>query len=237
VSVIAFLIGAAAAGAAAPGQSEFTAKETRRLLDDYGRCIVKRWPKVAAEAIQRNVDNKELVKRYKVLVDGSCLPVRGQGALRVKFEGDQYRYALADALVRHELAAVAPPVLDDVPQLQRREPVEPSKLSRSGKPLKPAQYAAAVRAYEQEQAFNYLSRYGECVVRVDPAAAKALLLTAPETPEESARFAAMSTAFATCVPEGRTMSFGKLALRGTIATNYYRLAMAARAATPTGRPR
>lgn len=230
MSVFAFLFGMAAAGVAALGEPQFTAKETRRLLDDYGRCIVKRWPKLAGDAIRRNADNSELMKRYRVLIDGSCLPVRGQGALRVKFEGDQYRYALADALVRQELAAVPPPVLDDVPQLQRREPVEPSKLSRSGKPLKPAQYAAAVRGYEQAQAFDYLSRYGECVVRIDPAAAKALLMTAPETSEESARFAAMSTALATCVAEGRTMSFGKLALRGTIAVNYYRLAKAAAAA-------
>jgi hypothetical protein len=68
------------------------------------------------------------------------------------------------------------------------------------------------------------------VVRVNPAAARTLLLTRPESAEEKAAFATMNLAFATCLPEGVTMSFGKTALRGTVAMNYYRLAKAAPAA-------
>ena len=79
------------------------------------------------------------------------------------------------------------------------------------------------------QGFSYLSRYGECVVRADPAGSRALLAAKPETPEEASRFAALRLALATCLPEGHTLEFGKLALRGTIAVNYYRLAKAAAA--------
>lgn len=220
----AFVLGAAVA---AQPQSDFSTKETRRILDDYGTCIVQRWSRIASEAIIANVSNRELMTRYKRLIDGACLQRGRPGALTARFVGDQYRYALADALVRLELAARPAPLLAGVPPLRHHEAVEPSKLSAKGKPLKPAQYAAALKSYEEAKGFNYLSRYGECVVRVDPAGVRGLLLARPETPEEGARFSALSTPLATCLPEGQTLRFGKLALRGTLAVNYFRLAKAA----------
>lgn len=226
------LIVAAAATGAPPAldQSDYSPQATRRLLADYGRCIVKRSPRLAAEAIARNVDNGELVKHYNSLVDGTCLPSRWFTSLRVRFVGDQYRYALADALVARDLAQMPVPDFEGVPLLDHRDPgPPPTGLDKKGRPLKPAQLAAAQRLYEEAQAFHFLSRFGECAVRTNPAGAKALLLTKPETTEESAQFAALSTAFATCLPEGRTMRLGKLALRGTVAINYYRLATAAAA--------
>ena len=51
-------------------------------------------------------------------------------------------------------------------------------------------------------------------------------MTTPGSAQETAQFGAMTTAFATCLPEGQTLAFGKLALRGTVAINYYRLAHA-----------
>jgi hypothetical protein len=209
--VIAFFLTAAAVSAPDPA-SDFSTKETRRLVWDYGRCI-----------------NKTLMRRYSSLIDGRCLTMPGTpGALKARFEGDQYRYALADALVGAELRAVPPPVLDTVPPLLHRDAgAAPSQMSKTGKPLNPKQYAAALKSYQEDQGTHFLSVYGECVVRVNPAAAKALLMTTPESAEESAKFGAMTTAFATCLPEGRTVAFGKLALRGTVAINYYRLAHAA----------
>ena len=228
---IAYLLAFAAAAGAKGDQPGASSQQTRKILHDYGACVVRRQPRLASQAILGNVANKELMRRYAKLIDGSCLPVERGMVMKVKFTGDQYRYALADALVRAELAAVPVPALDDVPALAHRDAGSPpSQLSASGKPLKPAQYQAALRAYEIAQAYDYLSRYGECVVRVNPAAARALLLTAPGTPDEAAQFAALGVAFGTCVREGRTMTLGKLALRGTVAVNFYRLAHAARAA-------
>jgi hypothetical protein len=83
----------------------------------------------------------------------------------------------------------------------------------------------------------YLGRYGECAVRLDPAAARTLLLTEPETDAEAAAFNAMGTALGTCVAAGKSVSFGKAALRGSIAANYYRLAVAAHNAASTGAAR
>jgi hypothetical protein len=71
------------------------------------------------------------------------------------------------------------------------------------------------------------------VVRIAPQDAKTLLATVPDNVEETVRFKALQPAMGRCLPEGATLKFGRTTLRGTIAVNYYRLAMAARAAAAT----
>ena len=209
-------------------QSDLQATETRRLLHSYGACVVKRQEARAAQAIVANITNSELIRRYGSLIDGTCLPPRKGSMLQVRFQGDQYRYALADALVRKQFAATPAPVLDTVPRLQHRDPgTPPARVNAKGKRLKERQYQSALRDFEAEQAYSYLSRYGECVVRVNPAAARDLLLSEPGTAQENQRFAALRIPFGTCLPEDQKLSLGKQALRGTIAINYYRLARAA----------
>ena len=220
---------------AAQPQSDLQATETRRMLHSYGACVVKRQEARAAQAIVANITNSELIRRYGSLIDGTCLPQKMGSMVQVRFQGDQYRYALADALVRKQFASTPAPVLDSVARLQHRDPVSaPARVTPKGKRLKEKQYQAALREYEAEQAYSYLSRYGECVVRVNPTAARDLLLTEPGTAQETERFAALRTALGTCLREDQKLSLGKLALRGTIAINYYRLA---RAAGLSGAPR
>jgi hypothetical protein len=214
-----------------PPPSDYSISETRKLIHAYGTCVVKNQQRRASEAILRNLDNSNLLRSYPQLIDGACLLFAAGAGAQARFTGDEYRYALADGLVRRTLADAPPPQLDAVPRLDHREPEEaPSKLDKKGRPLKPARYEAAVLAHQQKQAYAYLSRYGECVVRSNPAGARALLLSEPSTAEENSRFGDLRTALGTCLPEGASLQFGKLALRGTIAVNYYRLAMAARGA-------
>jgi hypothetical protein len=223
----AVLIGLLALAAArTPLDSDFSSKETRLLVDDYGRCVVRKEDKLAAEAILRNVDNKTLMRDYPRLIDGKCVPTPPGSTVKVQFHGDQFRYAIADALVSAELGALPPPDLASVPPLDHRTPTPPARLDKKGKPLSERKYAEAVEDYEQAQAFSYLSSYGECVVRADPRGSLALLLTRPESEAETAAFAALANAFGSCLEEGHTLAFGKVALRGTIAVNYYRLARA-----------
>lgn len=90
-----------------------------------------------------------------------------------------------------------------------------------------------MKGFDEAQSFWVLGKYGECVVRTNPAAAKALLLTRVETSGEARAFDALRQALGECLPEGKTLAFGKLVLRGTIAVNYYRVAHAAHSsATP-----
>ena len=222
---------ALSAALAQPGgqqqESDASSKETRLLIRHYGDCVVSRQQDRAAEAILANMSNRDLMRRYPQLIEGRCMPVERGQVVKVSFVGDQFRYALADALVRKELAALPAPDLSAVPRLDHREPTPPSRFSAKGKPLRERDYQEAMSRFERDRAFTFLSRYGECVVRTDPAAARTLLLAEVGSTAEAAQFASMTNTLGTCLPPGETLSFGKLALRGTIATNYYRLAKAA----------
>jgi len=221
---------------AAPGLSEdwsnadYSTKETRALTHAYAQCVVKRQPAKAAEAIAANVDNGTILRNYKMLIRDDCLTRQVRQATQMRFTGDLYRYALADALVNRELAAQPAPVLDAVPRLDHHEPgAPPQPVDARGKKLSKRKLEAARESYGRNVAYAFLSRYGECVVRADTAGAKALLLTLPDSPDETARFGALRPTLSRCLPEGQSLRFGKVTLRGSIAIKYYRLAHAARA--------
>jgi hypothetical protein len=224
--------------AATPGSAfapEFSTRETRAVTHAYAKCVVGRRHRKASEALLRNVDNSTILREYRMLIVGDCLVKQVRESATMRFEGDLYRYALADALVNRELATLDMPDLSAMPRLDHRHPGEPpQRVTPSGKKLGRRKYEAAVRDYEEAAGFFYLSRYGECVVRVAPREAKALLLTTPDSSEETARFAALQPALGTCLAEGNTLKFGRVALRGTIAINYYRLAQGAARAPATG---
>lgn len=166
-----------------------------------------------------------------MLIDGECLVRQTHTSAKMRFDGDLYRYALADALVNLELASAPPPVLDGIARLEqwplpdKPEPPAPAASKKDAR-----KYEKALEQYDEAVAVYFLAGYGECVVRLNPAAAKALLLTEPDSHEEAASFRRLQTPLATCLPEGKTLRFGKAALRGSMATNYYRLAHAAGAA-------
>ncbi|HEY0149453.1 MAG TPA: hypothetical protein VGB70_10675 [Allosphingosinicella sp.] len=215
-------------------QNELSTRETRLVIHNYATCVVKQHPLKASEAIQRNVGNAAMMRDYPKLFDGDCLTRSPFEALEARFSGDLYRYAIADALVRRDLADFTQNDFENLPRLDHRDPGRPpSEIDEKGKKRSGKNFKAAIDGYNQSEAFSFLSRYGECVARVNPAAAQALLLTKPDSAEEATRFKALVPAFGTCLPEGQTLSFGKVTLRGTIAVNYYRLATAARAAAAT----
>ena len=217
--------------------ADYSTKETRSLTHDYARCVVRRQPAKASEAIAANVDNAAILRHYRMLIQDECLSREVIQATQMRFTGDLYRYALADALVNRELAAQPVPVLDSVPRLDHRDPGAPPRpVTDKGKKLGKRKFAAALEDFRRNVAYAFLSHYGECAVRADTAGAKALLLSKPDSAEESARFEALKPVLSRCLPEGRSLRFGKVALRGSIAINYYRLAHASRAAAG-GAPR
>jgi hypothetical protein len=217
--------------------ADYSTKETRALTHAYAQCVVRRQAAKASQAIVGNADNGTIMRDYPMLIRPECLTRETRQATRMGFSGDLYRYALADALVNRELAGRPALDLDSVPRLDHRDPGEPPQAADpSGRKLGKRKLEAALRSHRQASAFAFLSRYGECVVRVDSDGSRNLLLTKPDSTEESARFAALRPAFGRCLSEGQTMRSGKAALRGTIAVNYYRLAHAARASA-AGAPR
>ena len=231
------LIAAALSGLAAPAsstaspQSDYSIKETRRLAYDYAKCVVGHDSAAASEALLSDASNEEILTRYKGLIDGACLVRSTHAGAKMSFPGDLYRYALADALVSRELASSPVPDLSNVPALERRAlPEKPAPLSANASKADRRRYEKELKDYGEAEAFRTLGALGECTVRLDAAGAKALLLTAPETAAEASSFGALGPTLAQCLPEGTRLELGKLALRGTIAVNYYRLAHAAASA-------
>lgn len=223
------LMAAASPSTAQADESDYSTKETRAIMHGYARCIVAQHAGKASEAVLQNVDNKTILRRYPMLLNGECLVDQTHTASRMSFAGDLYRYALADALVRKEMATAAVPALEGVPRLDARSlPERPEPLPTDAKKSARRKHEAALKKFDQAVAYYFLGGYGECVVRVDTAGAKALLLTKPDSAEEGQSFSKLRPALETCLPEGQTLRFGKVALRGTIAVNYYRLAHAAR---------
>lgn len=236
MSLLLSLLAGVLAGQMPDNSSMLPPRQVRALIADYGDCIVKRAGSRAAEAILAG-ESGDIMRSYPQLVQETCVSTKLGDQVRVSFRGNQYRYTIAEALVRRQLASAPPPVLDDVPPLEHEEAPTARTVDDKGRPLAGQKLEAALRSAEVQQASRYMWRFGECVVRVDPTAAKQLLLSEPETVGEAAAFAALNPALGTCVSEGRKLEFGKAALRGTIAVNYYRLAIAASRMPAQGAPR
>lgn len=196
---------------------------------EYGDCVVNRYPKQASEALLTNIDDEKLIRRKGVLIISDCImPVKGTMRMMM-LQADRVRYAIADALVKRELANRPVPRVSAIPALEHWDTgPAPSAVSPAGKNLGKAEFEAALRKYREKSAFTAFSRFGECVVRADAQAAKALLATWPESKPEVTAFQQLRPALAGCLPQGQTIAFTKLSLRGTVAVNYYRLAAAAR---------
>jgi hypothetical protein len=216
---------------AAKPKPDFTITETRDVIYEYARCVVRRDHDKAAEVVLANLDNNLIVRKYDDLLSGDCLMKAAPRSLlgvKMKLPGDMLHYALADALVNAELANTIPGDLAAVPFLEHRE-LDLSQI------MQPAKQRGRKLTAEQLQerrdraiAASYLSRFGECVVRADVRAAHALLMTRPSTPGEVAAFNALRPVFNNCVRQGQEFSLNRIMLRGTVALNYYRLAHAAR---------
>jgi hypothetical protein len=230
LAATAFIAAATSPATAAPG--DLSDKETRSLMHAYAGCVVDRRAAKASEALLKNVDNSAILRQYPMLVIGDCLAREARASATMSFSGDLYRYALADALVNKELATQDLPDLSAVPRLAHLEPgEEPGATTATGKKLSKRKLEEALKDHRERVAVAFLSKYGECVVRIDPRGSKFLLHAAPDSEDESKRITALRPALARCMPEGSTVSFSRTTLRGSIAINYYRLAHAARVAS------
>ncbi|HZU51898.1 MAG TPA: hypothetical protein VE968_08515 [Sphingomicrobium sp.] len=224
--LLSFALGAAAAAGADPADNALaiSPRQIHALVAEYADCIVKNERRAAEDAILKDVSDREFHDDYPQLVQELCIPNARSQDVQIDFTPSEMREAIAEALVRREFASVPPPVLDDVPALSHRSVAE----------VQPAASAPAseIAASERARADAYIDHFGECVVRVDPAGSKRLILTDAFTDAEAAAFNGMRTALGTCLAEGKSLNFGKAALRGSIAINYYRLAVAARNMAP-----
>lgn len=215
------------------------AAQVREVHQRFGDCVVK---KHYAEAVayllnHPTVDDndREGRKLVRVLADGPCLVAAadiGPGGVVMTLPGDTMRYALSDTLVRRELTGAPLADLDRVARLAHPT-LDPNNFEpKPGKKASAKELAELAANRGKEQARIYLAQFGECVVRLDPVKAHALLMTPVNSPAESAAFAALTPRLGECVLAGRTLQLNKSVVRGTVAYGYYRLAKAPRSPVP-----
>ncbi len=215
------------AATAASADTGAEAARTRTVARDYSRCVVKKHGDAASAAIMSDSGNGDIERHYAGLMDSDCLGMVA-GSVQLRFGGDQFRYALADALVRARLAGQpADSFADRLPLAHLPSPA-PGTLDAALAKVKTKREQDEVRKqYERAVVTAWMSRYGECVVRREPEKARRWLLTEPDQPEEISRINDLRPAFAECFTDG-TMTFNRTTMRGAVAINYYRLAMATR---------
>jgi hypothetical protein len=225
-----FVIGAVASAAfvLAPAKGADRAKEdaaNRKIMHEYAKCVVKSKRNIASEAIVSNADNQAVLSRFQSLIDSECLG-RVAGNASMKFGGDLFRYALADALVNVDFLTSGERDFSNRLPLAHLLPPSKSELDAALADTKYKRKRQELqKSFDNQVGVVWLSRYGECVVRRDPAKARLWLLTPPGVPEEISRINELQPAFNTCLGEGM-LKFNRVTMRGTVAINYYRLAMA-----------
>lgn len=213
----------------------------RQMHQRFGDCVIQKHHAKAVTYLLEHltVDSNDRVGRnlISVLADGHCLLAASEvyldGAV-MTLPGDTMRYALADALIRRDFAAAplrdfnrVAPLTHPVLNLAEYQP-------KSGKKVNAKDLGELAAERGKEQARIYLSRFGECVARVDPAKSHALLMTLVNSAAERAAFAGLTPRLGECLAERQTVTLNKVIIRGSVGQGYYRLAKAPRFAVPPG---
>ncbi len=197
-----------------------------RFAAAFADCLVKHKHDPAARVILSNADNEEIIRRYRSLIDATCLSNKEGGEGGMTFFGDAFRYALADALVRSDLKGRDLGDLKHVPPLDHLAVEDAGDENGSFGRQNQRRKNELDRKKTRSATVNYLSRYGECIVRADAAGVGTMLATGPGTEEEIAKLRALMPSLSACMPEGMTLAYSRFVLRGILALNYYRLAFA-----------
>lgn len=218
-------------GARLPAVSQ---AEYRQDVRSYAMCTVRNHHGRARELVLANVDNRTMENRFADIYSSKKLAFifgckelmlrEGQG---IVIDPDLFRASLADVLVNKDLKTAEVGGFDGVAPLAQLAPQSQREFEAAyAKARSNAAKAKVKTAWDASVAKTWLAHFGECVVRRDPVTAREWLLTKPESTEESKAASKSVPALSACLADGEKLTFDKHVLRGTIAINYYRLAMA-----------
>lgn len=202
--------------------------EARTTLFEYGRCVVTRSYRKAADYVL-DMSRVDFDERYGELRSPDCLMHSTQlnrDEISLRIPGDLLRFTVADALVARDLANFDPATLVTAQVL-----AFPTAEAAAENPKRARKYSAKELEEKKLDLRSRIAfwRYGDCIVRTDPLNARVLLRSRPTTPEETAAFNALMPALGGCVKAGDQIKSNRTMLRGTIALHYYRLARAPQA--------
>ncbi|MEO7276985.1 MAG: hypothetical protein ABIW33_03050 [Sphingomicrobium sp.] len=205
--------------------------ETRRIEADFARCLVKIHPVEARHFVVGDLaDAQAQQSNLMRAVDNRCFVPNILGEARISIPPGALRQMLANALVQAQLATTTLGDLELVAPLIHPIYNDDQFQPKAGKQYKPAELQTMAEQRAALKAGRFLSIFGECVVRMDQANALVLLNSSPTSSAEEAAIAALAPAMGQCIPEGQSLALNKESIRGNVAENYYRLAVAPRVA-------
>ena len=204
----------------------------RAMVDVFARCIAaKHHDDAKIYALHQYGDNwQEASRAFFKLRDMECAPSGAAKSLKKITEGE-FKLALADALVRQDLARFDAAMIAGAQPLPNATYVD--NLWRKPEDCK------ACNAKEMEQLADVRQKmakalaphlFSECAVRADPSKVHDMLMTEPNSPAELRTFQTLTPVLSQCLAEGEAMTVSRPAMRGFLALNYYRVAYAPRVA-------
>ncbi|MBS3930531.1 MAG: hypothetical protein KGZ65_04790 [Sphingomonadales bacterium] len=234
LSILAIGAGLLSASQTEAGLSGSRLAEYREDVRSYATCTVRNHHDRARELVLANVDNHTMERKFadiytskKLAFIFGCKELMLRGDQGIVVDPDLYRASLADVLVNKDLKVVEVGSFDSVGPLTHLAPQSASDFEAAyAKARSNAAKETVKKARDASVAKAWLSQFGECVVRRDQATAKEWLLTKPESAEEASAIGKATPALGACLVAGEKLTFDKHVLRGTVAINYYRLAMA-----------
>ncbi len=222
------LVALAVPAAAQENRETLPPGQARVLVETYAQCVVRLEPARVRAGIRAFLAGSD----EKLPIIRDCVGNAAYSTAEMTFSHDVNRYALAEAIYAVDYGKGPLPALDAVPVTP---PPPVASLDTAALPAD-ARAAAEVRAaHDRAVAMRYMLAVGDCVVRTDAAAARALVVAPVESRTELTAIGAIQPVLAQCLPKGQTVHFNRTSLRGIVALSAYRLSDAAtRGATAGG---
>jgi len=199
-------------------------EEGRRVLAFMGQCVVKREHDLARAYVLAGGDRQLLEGSGKRLVQGECLPKSSMVSIMT---GDTMLGSLAEALIKADGLSAPASGFVAVAPLTYAELTPVRTIDRAGKPLPQERIEAQQRGIAKKLLVNTRLKFGECIVRREPALSRAVIDTAIDTDAELTAIKALASAMSECLAPGETAGFDRETLRGAFAVALYRLSHAA----------
>ena len=194
----------------------FSAERAREMISSYGKCIAKARSPMAREFVLESANASE-EKLFKGM--SSCL-AEGTG---IRFRHASARGAMAEYLIGKDYPGIPTLKLDGVVVSYAPETFT---LTRDGVPVPMSELTPAVLAQLREAGADPILKLGDCLLRADQPAARALIASKLNKADEDAAVASLTPALQSCVPKGKSLQIDKTGLRTGVAVAYYRLARA-----------
>jgi len=199
-------------------------EEGRRVLAFMGQCVVKREHDLARSLVLAGGDWKSLERSGKRLVQGECMPKSNMITI---MSNDAMLGTLAEALIKADGITLPAVGFASVKPLAYVEPTPVRTTDKAGKPLAPERIEAQQRGIAKKVLTNTRLKFGECIVRREPAQSRAVIDTPIDTDAELTAIKALAPAMSECLAPGETAGFDRETLRSAFAVALYRLSHAA----------